>query len=151
MKPGRSASPMRDIQQWSQVLSQYLGHWEPEPHQTLIAQPDPGPEKQPQPSQHLRISRDPIYSSLSRSLLPKMKLNPSRNLKPNKNLLCSRNFLPHRNLHLSSHPPPPPIQNMPFMKEEAASQHRPGPAKESRNQQEPELREGPGAQPRPGL
>lgn len=105
MKPGRSASPMRDIQQWSQVLSQYLGHWEPEPHQTLIAQPDPGPEKQPQPSQHLRISRDPIYSSLSRSLLPKMKLNPSRNFEPKINLLCSKNFLSHWSLHHSSHLP----------------------------------------------
>ncbi|TKC35867.1 hypothetical protein EI555_010254, partial [Monodon monoceros] len=78
----------------------------------------------------------------SRSRSP-LKLNPSRNLKHSKNLLCSRNFLPHRSLHHSSHLPSKG-------KQEAASQHRPGPGKDSRAQQEPELREGAGAQPGPG-
>lgn len=149
MKPGRSTSPVREIttvEPSSNSLSRT--DWGPEPHQTPITQPEPGPEKiltEQQASktqQGLNTQQEPASQQRPPTQQAPLAQHEAESQQEprgqQKSALQQELLAPQEPAPQQS----PPIQRASLTQQEAASQQGPGPEKESRAQQEPELEEG---------
>ena len=150
MKPGRSTVPFRElttVEPGSKLVSR--PDWEPEPPQIPITQPESEPEKTPTSQPASKAQQAPnIPQNLTAQQRPLAQQETEAQQEcpaQQKSALYQEFRAPQE----SAPQPSPPIQRVPFSKQEAASQHRLGPGEESRTQQDPELRKGSRAQQQP--
>lgn len=142
MKPGRAASPMRDVttvEPDSKSVS--MPDWEPEPHQKPVTQPQPGPEQTPTANSGLKpqqgSSTQQEFASQQRPLTQQESLAPNEAESQQETRAQPKSALHLKFLTPQKSPSTPKVY---FKQQEAASQKGHGPGQVCTTQQEPESR-----------
>uniref|UniRef100_A0A8C6A1S8 Uncharacterized protein n=1 Tax=Marmota marmota marmota TaxID=9994 RepID=A0A8C6A1S8_MARMA len=145
MKPGRSASPMREIttvEPGSKSVS--MSDWEPEPHQKPITQPEPSANSGLKPQHESNTQQE--FASQQRRLTQQEPLAPNEAEFQQETRAQQKSALHLKFLTLQKSPSTP-LQKSPSTQkvyakqQEAASQQGHGPGQACTTQQEPELRD----------